>query len=360
MRSPPTLAAALLATALVTAVAVGPVPASAQAPSPPPIDPQAAAIRVAERVLLPGYDDLAGATAAQEDAWRTFCAGATPRDAATLDDAFDIAADAYARIEPVRYGPVAEDFRYERLAFWPERRDAAGRALAQLEGLPDESLLAPERFPDTSVAGQGFTAMERLLYEEDTRAALVEGGAREARLCTIGIAIAHALAETSGEIADAWRDEALPALVADAQEGRRAATRLATDLLSGLEAIETLKLGLPLGESLDDARASRAEMWRSGRSARQIALNLAGLEATARALVDEDAALAPDTLRYLAQAERLAAQGPADIGEAAADPERRGRVLLLSAAIATARTAAAGEIPPALGIVTGFNALDGD
>ncbi|MGP9821145.1 imelysin family protein [Salinarimonas sp. NSM] len=326
-----------------------------------PLDPQAAALRAGETVLAPGYAALAEATAAQASAWETACAGpGRAIDRAPLDAAYHAAADAYARIEPVRWGPVSEDFRFERLAFWPERRNASGRALAQLEDLPDETLLAPERFGETSVAGQGFTALERLLFDADTRDALAGGGARAPRLCRIGQAIAGALAETAGEVSRAWVESTLPTLAGDAGEARRAATRLVTDALSGLEAIETLKLGLPLGGDLADARAPRAEMWRSGRSSRQIALNLEGIKALVRALVGGDEAIAPDTLRALDQARRLAASAPADLGEAAADPDRRGRILLLSAAVATARGNAATEVPPALGVVTGFNALDGD
>lgn len=325
-----------------------------------PLDPQAAAIRAAETVLVPGYEALAVAAADQRTAWEAACEAPAPRDLAPLDAAFHAVADAWAGVEAVRTGPIADAFRFERMAFWPERRNAAARALAQMEGLDDEALLAPDRFVETSVAGQGLTALERLLFEEDSRAALAEGDAREDRLCLIAGAITAALARVTDEVAQAWRVETLPAWRTDAGAARRAATRLVTDLLTGLQAIEDLKLGLPLGESLEDARATRAEMWRAGRSARQIALDLAGLQALARALVGDDARRAEDTLRALAQAERLAREGPAAIGEAAADPQRRSRVLLLQGAVATARSAAAAEIPPALGVVTGFNALDGD
>ncbi|MGJ3263361.1 MAG: imelysin family protein [Salinarimonas sp.] len=351
MRLIAALAAPLLAAGLAAAA-----PLAAQ-----PLDPRAAALRAGVTVLAPAYDVLAEATAAQASAWEAACAARGPSvDLAPLDTAFHEAADAYARIEPVRTGPVSEDFRFERLAFWPERRNASGRALAQLEALDDEALLAPERFGETSVAGQGFTALERLLFDADTRTALVEGGERVPRLCRIGEAIAGALAGTAGDVAQAWRDETLPALARDETAARRAATRLVTDVLSGLEAIERQKLGLPLGADVSDARATRAEMWRAGRSARQIALNLAGIEALVRTLVDANETNAPDTLRALAQAERLARSAPEDLGEAAADPARRGRVLLLAAAVASARSNAATELPPALGVVTGFNALDGD
>lgn len=342
---------ALLALALLCASQ----PAAAQ-----PVDPQAAAVRAAERVLVPGYAALAAATGAQASAWEAACGASAPRDLAPLDAAFHEAADAWARVETVRYGPIAEEFRFERMAFWPERRNAAARALAQLEAADDAGLLAPARFVETSVAGQGFTALERVLFEEDSRAALAGGSERADRLCLIGGAITGALARVSAEVAAAWREETLPTLRDDPAAARRAATRLVTDLLTGLQAIADLKLGLPLGETLEDARASRAELWRAGRSARQIVLNLEGLEALVRALVGDDEGLAAGALRALAQAERLVRTGPSEIGEAAADPRRRSRVLLARDAVATARTAVAGEIPPALGVTTGFNALDGD
>ncbi|WP_372423900.1 imelysin family protein [Salinarimonas chemoclinalis] len=347
---------AALATLLLGLGVAGANPLAAQ-----PLDTRAAALRAAETVLAPAYAALAEAAAAQASAWEAACAAPGPSlDLAPLDAAFHAAADAHARIEPVRWGPVSEEFRFERLAFWPERRNASGRALAQLEALDDETPLAPERFAETSVAGQGFTALERLLFDPDTRGALAAGGVRAPRLCRIGEAIARALAATAGEVSRAWAEETLPTLAGDAGGAQRAVTRLVTDALTGLQAIESLKLGLPLGADLADARATRAEMWRSGRSARQIALNLDGIEALVDALVGGDETRAPGTLRALAQAERLAERAPTDLGEAAADPARRGRVLLLAAAVATARGNAATEVPPALGVVTGFNALDGD
>ncbi|WP_349369180.1 imelysin family protein [Salinarimonas sp.] len=345
---------------ITRAVALGALLALAAPAAAQPLDPQAAAIRAAETVLVPGYAGLAVAAADQRAAWNEACEAPAPRDLAPLDEAFHAVADAWAGVEAVRTGPIADAFRFERMAFWPERRNAAARALAQLEGLDDEALLAPDRFVETSVAGQGLTALERLLFEEDSRTALAEGGDRQERLCAIGEAITAALARVTDEVAQAWRAETLPEWRSDADAARRAASRLVTDLLTGLQAVEDLKLGLPLGESLDDARATRAEMWRAGRSARQIALNLAGLEALVVALAGDAETVAQDTLRALAQAQRLAREGPSDIGEAAADSDRRSRVLLLQGAVATARSAAAAEIPPALGVVTGFNALDGD
>jgi predicted lipoprotein len=51
---------------------------------------------------------------------------------------------------------------------------------------------------------------------------------------------------------------------------------------------------------------------------------------------------------------------PADLGEAAADPKRRGRVDAARAAIKTAQTAIASTLPGDVGVTLGFNSLDGD
>src|SRR3712207_5957402 len=83
------------------------------------VDYRETALRTARNFALPRYEALAAATAAQAQAWTGFCKARPPRDPAALDTAFGAAADAWARVEFVRYGPVGDQFRFERMAHWP-------------------------------------------------------------------------------------------------------------------------------------------------------------------------------------------------------------------------------------------------
>ncbi|MCB5173599.1 imelysin family protein [Microvirga lenta] len=325
-------------------------------------DHRETALRAARDFVLPRYEALAAATSAQVRAWAEFCKTSPPRDPAALDAAFGAAADAWARIEFLRYGPIGAEFRFERMAHWPERRNAVSRALSGLVARPDAEVFAPERFRETSVAGQGLSALERLLFEDETRSALRSGAPPAERLCRIGQAIANALASTSRDVADEWRRDTLPALEnAGEAQAREAVTRFATELMTGLQVVEELKLGGPLGRGIDAARPSLAEMWRSGRAARTIRLNLEAARALAAALLGPQADGEGRTVVDTIGGASLIAEGtPEDLGEAAADPARRSRVVLLRDAVASARAVTAAALPPILDITTGFNSLDGD
>lgn len=323
-------------------------------------DHREASLRVAREFALPRYEALAEATSAQASAWDASCQSQPPRDLKVLETAFHAAADAWARIEFLRYGPIGEEFRFERMAHWPERRNAVSRALSNLISRPDAEVLSPERFQETSVAGQGFSALERVLFEEETRRALRAPSGE--RVCQVGKAIANALASTARKVSEEWRQKTLPMLEqADEARAREAVTRFVTDLLTALEVVEDFKIAAPLGPSAADARPTTAEMWRSGRSKRVIRLNLEAAAALSKALLGaaptDEGQGALDGIEAVAL---IAENAPENLGEAIADPRRRGQVILLRDAVSSARTLATSGLPASLQITTGFNSLDGD
>ena len=65
-----------------------------------------------------------------------FCAATSADGMAKLRDAYHGAADAWSSIEMIHYGPIAEDFRGERLSFWPERKNAVEKALKNILAKP--------------------------------------------------------------------------------------------------------------------------------------------------------------------------------------------------------------------------------
>jgi predicted lipoprotein len=101
-------------------------------------------------------------------------------------------------------------------------------------------------------------------------------------------------------------------------------------------------------------------MWRSGRSVRNVAHNIA---AVGPVLVDlaelapDDAALAADANAALAAA-RAAVAAARDTTPATADGARRWRAA--ADAVAGLHRVAKDRIGPSIGFAAGFNALDGD
>jgi predicted lipoprotein len=136
-----------------------------------------------------------------------------------------------------------------------------------------------------------------------------------------------------------------------------------------LQSVIALKLEAPLGTSLDQAKPKRAENWRS-------ALSLPGIRAnleTARAVYESPSGFG-DTLQVLAEEDQLdqalrrgfsrafaqldAVKLP--LPTAVEDPAARAQLEALLAEIKGLRLLVSQELAPALGLLVGFNAMDGD
>ncbi|RXF74983.1 imelysin family protein [Hansschlegelia zhihuaiae] len=346
----------VLAFALLAGMAWA-APASAAPPEPGPL-----AVRVIEQAVLPRYEALAAATARQAEDWARACAdGDSGAETESLKADYQAAADAWAGVEFVTTGPIGESLRADRIFFGPDRRNYVTKALSELASRARDADLTADAMRSASVAGQGFPALERVLYEP--------GDAPSAGQCRIGSAIARNLAGIADDIVREWRAADGPLEKLRRGEGDRlhfadpqhAAARLVTDLAGGVQRMVDLKLLPALGSSADAAKPKSAEGWRSGRSARALAATVASLGDMAKifaASAPPDIAKADEKAFDAARA--AVAKLPADLGEAAADPKRRKTLEAAVAALKAAQADVAKNLAPALGLPLGFNALDGD
>ena len=81
------------------------------------------------------------------------------QDVAHLRDAYFKTADAWSAIEFLHFGPAGVDFRFERMSYWPERKNATGKALTiLLAGQGDEVSsrnISRNQRGGTGIAGTG-------------------------------------------------------------------------------------------------------------------------------------------------------------------------------------------------------------
>jgi uncharacterized protein len=311
--------------------------------------------RLVERFIIPHYQALALTADAQEKVWADFCAKPDPEGFKLLRRAYLATADTWSGIEFLRYGPIAEEFRAERLSYWPERKNATAKSLAQLlerDGVAD---LTPELFVKNSVAAQGLPALERLLFDVNAEAEMLSGE-RRARRCAVGQAIAWNVVIIAHDVRLAWINEMVGQL-ADPATAKEATSRIATDFLASFAYIRDSKLRPVLGREIGSARPQLAESWRSGRSKRALVLNLEALLDVAKLIMKGKDGYTPEAI---ATAARIADELPEDFGKAVVDAKQRPPFFLLLDAVAAARDKAHDEIPAVLGITVGFNSQDGD
>ena len=294
--------------------------------------------------ILPGHASFVAATAALAEVAAEDCAPEA------VKPAYHAAQDAWIGISHIQFGPIEDQGLSLAMAFWPDPKDATGKAIGRLMARKDPIVDRPEDFAEVSVAAQGFTALERLLYEPQADAGYA---------CRLTQAIAAGLARNALAINEGWAGHA--ALMRGAGDNDRyqssdeVARALYTALTGGLEFLHDQRLGRPLG-TFDRPRPRRAEAWRSGRSLPNILLSLDALEALALAMADD----LPETIRAFATARDRAARIEDPTLSEVADPSGRVKVESLQQAVAAIQLAVALEIGEGLGIKAGFNSLDGD
>ena len=342
------------------------VPAMAQSATLPDDDYAALARAAIDQVVIPAYTEHAQAAQGLGPAIERHCTGSAEADTTAIRVAFDTAMDAWQRASPFAFGPVMRGAGRARIAFWPGRPGSAARQMRAALRTRDEVLLDPVRLAGKSVAIKDLQALERLLFEVP----------RDAYTCGFAEAIAHYQSGLATELLDAWTREggfrhAAFAAGGDSDEyadDSEVARDLMRALTEGLEAVITQKLASPLGENAAKAKPKRAESWRSGRSLRNVVLNLESM----RALVETqggfgdlvtahgEAALATRLRDGFDDATSEARSITPPLRDAVSNPGERQKVRGLLQSLRTLRALVTGPLSRATGILVGFNSQDGD
>ena len=84
-----------------------------------------------------------------------------------LSSRFRNVVKAYAGIDFLRFGPMLEGGRRERLSFWPDPRGFVGRQLRLILLNKDEAVVQPGAIAKQSVAVQGLSALEGLMTDKE-------------------------------------------------------------------------------------------------------------------------------------------------------------------------------------------------
>lgn len=326
-------------------------------------------VALIETWLLPRYEALSAATGAQSEAWTAFCAKPADAGIPALKTAFLKAADSWTAVEFITFGPASQDLRPDRMSFFPDRRNAISRAMAEVLSDPDTARFSPERFAKSSAAAQGFPALERLLFEEGA-AALLASGAEAERRCTYASAIALNLATMAKQIRAAWGDRTSGVLSAIASGKGDPALfpdvgaipgMILTDLSGAYQRVTDTKILPVLGPNPDGAKPTVADGWRSGRSGQVVKVMIQ----SANALLEEVAKQMPSRPQWVVNkaataADKAATEFPADLGAAAQSNEGANKILADIKVFKAAQLTVYRPVASYFGISLGFNALDGD
>lgn len=326
--------------------------------------------------IRPRVDALAAAATDAVGRIDRFCAAPDTAGLAAAREGYVAVMDRWAGAQHLRPGPLLLEMRSDRIAFWPERRGIVARQLGQLLASRDPKVLEPGALARQSAAVQGLTALERLLFDDGTDAAKFTGDEAGAYRCALTRAVARNVAALSGEVRDGWAALA-PALAAGeptpvGTNATEAVTNLYLSLVTAMQIVVDLKILIPLGPTIGEAKPTLAESVRAGRSLRNIALNLAGMQGMMEGenggpgylsllpATDDGAEAKRATTAAFAGAHHAVTEITTTLDRAVVDPATRPRVEALFRTAKMAQTAATRTLPPLLDITLGFNELDGD
>lgn len=294
--------------------------------------------------ILPGHAALVEATSELAHAATADC---TPE---AVRPAYHAAYDAWIAISHIQFGPIEDQGLSLAMAFWPDPKNATGKSLGRLISAQDPIVDRPDAFGEVSVAAQGFTALERLLYDEQQDVAYA---------CRLTRAVASGLARKAVAINEGWADHA--SLMRDAGRNTRYQSKVEVDralytaLSTGLEFLHDQRLGRPMG-TFDRPRPRRAEARRSERSLQHVVHSLTALQDLAETMAID----IPETRKAFATAQERAARVGDPTLSLVSDPGGRLKVEVLQQAVAAIQAAVVREIGQPLGVQAGFNSLDGD
>jgi predicted lipoprotein len=356
--------------------------------SPARADADHAAIAKASltQVIRPGYAAFADATGAVGDKLAALCQQPSSDALNQAKDAFAGAVAAWSKVEIIRFGPVIEDHRFERLFFWPDPKGIGLRQIQDALAKQDAAVTEPDQLAGKSVALQGLPALEYLLYGDGADAlaatAEVEDGQQPlpdldgpAQLrCSFASSVATNIDRAAKAVVEGWRDGSAyeKAFLGPAPDDPyyHAPKEVTLDLFktftTGIELVRDQKLGKPLGANPAEAKPKLAAFWRSGLSFANAAGNLEGVKAVfaqggfAEVVAAESAGVENSILFDLDHAIEALRGIDQPIAEVLKNEDLRAKLEALRVGLKNSAQTAGDMISRGAGLAFGFNAMDGD
>ena len=342
-------------------------------------------VTIIERHVVPGYRKLASATVELDRQGRAFCMSPSAAGLKDLRQGYHRAMDAWMANQHIRFGPVEMFMRYHRYQLWPDKHNTGAKHMRRMLAEKDSQRLQPDNFRHASVALQGFTALERVLFRKnnkDKELSVFGSHDKPGYDCQVVMAISHNLATMSEELVKEWSGKRTPfqkmfntdersMINAKGEDSlstsREVAARFLNQLHTQLEAIVDMKLGRPLDTSAAKAKPRRAESWRSRRSLQNIVLNLQASASfyvtgfSSRVSREKDGAEIDRRIRQgfsRAIAQAKAIKQP--MYEIVRDPTQRPQLEQLRQTIRELKGLMSGNLSQILNLPQAFNSLDGD
>lgn len=336
------------------------------------LGPRAIVQAVIDEQIIPDYAVFADAAAQQQESVADFCAA--PDEAGLQQVRADFAqlVLAWSRVEWITFGPARVENRREALFFWPDSRGRGLRQAQALAATEDAAQFESAAFAQKSVAVKGLPALEHVLFGDGAEALLSPGAPR----CAYAKAIAASVAMKAEDIhadwpgADGYRNLMLEAGSENPafKTHKEALQVILTAASEQVEIVRDLKLAPILRERSGALVPVAPPFSGAGQGLAAVAVNIDSasavfLEHVVR-LLPEESAYRANSLAFEINAVNAVldelGQASLTIEALAASEETRGRLTYLLQPLGGAHELMSQTFPAELGLIMGFNSLDGD
>jgi len=322
--------------------------------------------------IIPAYEQLDATTALLARATQDYCESFDIPSRILVENTFVRAVKVWAAVDFFRFGPMAQDGRYERFAFFPDVHGTGARQLRRFLAEENQALLEPGALARQSAAVQGLPALESLLYAGSN--ALLKTEMPEPFRCALAAAIAenvHLIAEETlagwkGNNGWAWLmyepgpDNPVYRTHAEAM------TEIVKAIVTGLEQDREHRLLPALGKTPEEGKASRAPYNVSSQAIPYLIASAEALELFSRAsglldmLPEEQKSYGSSALFEFSNLKNALHNAGSDLEAALAEPRLRSKLSYATIVLASLRDNFQRHIAVGAGLTTGFNSLDGD
>ncbi|MEN3792189.1 imelysin family protein [Fulvimarina sp. MAC3] len=327
-----------------------------------------------DSAIRPGYQAFDDAVREQAFMLETLCSNPNQDNLQSAQENFGGLVSAFSQIEFVRFGPIREDNRLERILFFPDPRGVMKKQVeAILKDQADDALHADD-LAKKSVAVQGLPALQYVLFGEGSDDLTKESAAYR---CSYGRAIAANLKAISTSLVDDWGNESgisnrlmEPSeddpVYRTASDSLGAIVSIFTD---GLEIIAEQRLSPPLGATDGADTPAKPNLFLFGAS--DNALTALGADFQGLKQLFEASSFSsvlPSDKQYLSQSIELEFEQigsnlnevETPLSKAVNDADSLGKLGYVLIATESLRSQFTGQLAPALGLSSGFSSLDGD
>jgi predicted lipoprotein len=337
------------------------------------VDHARLAQQVIEAHIRPGASAFAEAASILPAAIEALCTSPSERLLTVAQERFASAALALARIDHLRFGALREKSRLERLVLYPDPKGLVRRQVEKALASADSELHSAETLYGKSIALQGFSALELLLYGTDAEKLIASDAAGRFR-CDYARAIATNIARIAQDVDNDWRDPTGYAALMLTPGPENPAYLNAGEVtleviksfLDGIVHVREVKLAAPLGMIAPDKAPTMGLFERSGLTLRYLAANLEGLvhlyrKGGLQSLgMAADSVLAVEVEKEIEAARQAANSVRMPIAEARQKPSEKRKLVAMGFPLRNAHGLAIEVLGAATGLSLGFRAGDGD